>query len=96
LSRVGFDQRVTLQPDEEVIVDDLPSATQSLDDGWALAASLGVEGTVREGPVGISLALAGLIPIMPAESDLGDTRSFDAIGAEVRIGVGVVLASRSR
>jgi hypothetical protein len=67
---------------------------QPLDHGWALAASLGIEGRVRTGPVGFSLALAGLVPLVPARSDWGNQTSLDALGVQLRAGIWVLLGSR--
>jgi hypothetical protein len=82
------------------VLDEIPAAgqaydqDQALDHGWALAASLGVEGRVRTGPLGFSLALAGLVPLVPARSDWGNQTSLDAFGMQLRAGVWMLLGSR--
>src|SRR5690606_35267290 len=99
LSRVGFDERVELserrvQPGfiDTVITQRRPGL-QALDHGWAIAASLGCEGRARVGALGFSLALAGLVPLLPARSDWGDHSSLDTLGAQVRAGVWMLLGT---
>lgn len=109
LSRVGFDERMKSAEalgysfdytDDatgftDVVAPPLPvGGDQPLDHAWALAASLGIEGRVRTGPVGFSLALAGLVPLVPARSDWGNQTSLDALGVQLRAGIWVLLGSR--
>lgn len=103
LSRVGFDERVTLVDIEPPgPTTDEPSSrplahteTHALDHAWALAAGLGLEGRLGLGPMGASLAVAGLVPIVPPRSDWGDETSLDRWGVQLRAGVWVRLGSRS-
>lgn len=100
LSRVGFDEGVTVV--ESVRLPGLieepgvqaHTETHALDHGWSLAASLGLEGRLGLGPVGLSLALAGLAPIVPPRSDWGDQTSLDEWGVQVRGGFWMRLGSR--
>jgi hypothetical protein len=72
---------------ETIFFDD----TRALDHGWALAASVGVEGRARTGPLGFSVALAGLVPIVPARSDWGEQTSLDRFGVQLRAGVWLAI-----
>jgi len=68
--------------------------TNALDRAWALAASLGIEARAQRGPMGLSLALAALVPLLPARSAQGDQTTLDALGVQLRFGAWVVLGSR--
>lgn len=108
LSRVAFDQRWTEgeQPQplsvyrrtSDIVFERaaLPEGrTQRLDRDWALAASVGLEGRFQTGPIGLSLALAGLLPLSSARSDWGNDPSFDSVGVQLRAGVWMLLGSRA-
>jgi hypothetical protein len=105
-SRVGFDERMTLvetlesasapaganftdvaAPRETRVYEQ----TRALDHDWALAAAVGLEGRAQTGPLGFSLSLAGLLPIVPARSDWGDQTSLDTFGVQLRAGVWMAL-----
>lgn len=106
LSRVRFDERMRLEEPIPFaatadVSDDFPvpfdgatrvyDVTEPLDRAWALAASLGIEGRVQTGPVGFSLALAGLVPLVPPRSDWGNETSLDTLGVQLRAGIWVLL-----
>lgn len=106
LSRVRFDERMTLEvpvivagpgdaSDDFLDVLDgmtrIYDTTEPLDHAWALAASLGVEGRARTGPLGFSLALAALVPLVPARSDWGNQTSLDTLGVQLRAAIWVLL-----
>jgi hypothetical protein len=106
LSRVRFDERMTLEEPLPFaatagVSDDVLApidgatrvyeATEPLDRAWALAASVGIEGRVQTGPVGFSLALAGLVPLAAPRSDWGNQTSLDTLGVQLRAGVWVLL-----
>jgi hypothetical protein len=106
LSSVRFDERMTLEEpipfaetsDASANFTDVVAggtrvydATEPLDRAWALAASLGIEGRALTGPVGFSLALAGLVPLVPPRSDWGNQTSLDTLGVQLRAGVWVLL-----
>jgi hypothetical protein len=106
LSRVRFDERMTLEVPVVVagpgdasddfldVLDGMTriyDSTEPLDHAWALAASLGVEGRVQTGPLGFSVALAALVPLVPPRSDWGNQTSLDTFGVQLRAGVWVLL-----
>jgi hypothetical protein len=98
LARVGFDEGIggtsnaRTDPSSYVaIVANSPAAIHGLDGGWWLLGRAGLEGRYRTGPVGFSLVLRALVPVMPAESDWGNTTSLDRVGAEASAGVWIAL-----
>lgn len=107
LTRVSFDERMRSEgapstagllsdPTDDIVSPLTPprEGNQALDHGWALAASLGIEGRVHTGLVGFSMALAGLAPLVPARSDWGNHTSLDTFGVQLRAGVWMLLGSR--
>jgi hypothetical protein len=102
LSRVGFDERVTFDETRpapgfvEALERRTFSESHSLDHGWALASSLGLEGRAHAGSIGFSIGLSALVPLVPARSDWGDQTSLDNLGLQLRAGVWVLLGSRLR
>lgn len=100
LSRVGFDERVEvseLVPARSFVdesVTSIRTETASLDHGWGLAASFGLEGRVDAGPFGFSVALTGLAPLIPPRSDWGNQTSLDAFGVQLRASLWLVLDAR--
>jgi len=98
LARAGFDEAIggaaiggTGDGGFVNIAVNTVSEVVPLDASWWLLARAGLEGRYRRGAIGMSLALTALVPIVPAESDWGDTTSLDRVGAEVSAGVWLAL-----
>jgi hypothetical protein len=99
VARVGFDEQpaklfaapempvTPVTPLRPATAEPLPSQRFELDRGWSFVSSLGVEASYRLGSLGFSAALVGLLPLVSAKSDWGDTTSLSHVGAEMSLGI---------
>lgn len=107
VARVGFDEQPSerfaapempstpVTPLRTATADPLPSQRYELDRAWSLVSSLGVEASYRLGSLGLSAALVGLVPLLRAESDWGDTTSLSHVGAELSFGIWLAFGQAS-
>jgi hypothetical protein len=106
LARVGFDEQPSelfaapaapnpaVGPVQTPRPDPLPVERYALDQAWSLVGRLGVEARYRIDSLGLSMALVGLVPIVRAESDWGDSTSLSHTGAELSLGFWFALGQR--